>query len=97
MNCKIKYRYYCNTEAAWITEILDDTAAAPTQCKNDPAHTFNANSLSSNGDTICTMIPYSGICESDLSSKSTSTVTLEELAKHVLYLIICLQKKKILL
>lgn len=40
----IKYRIYCSTENAWKEVILDATAAPPTTCPSDTAHTVIAAS-----------------------------------------------------
>jgi len=41
----VKYRIYCETEAAWVYHIIEDGDPLPTQCPNDTNHTVTAGSL----------------------------------------------------
>jgi hypothetical protein len=42
----LQYRLYCETEATLKEWLLDETAAAPTTCPTDTAHTITASSVS---------------------------------------------------
>lgn len=41
----IKYRIYCDTEAAWKEVIVDATAPLPSTCPTNTSHTVNASSV----------------------------------------------------
>lgn len=40
-----KYRYTCSTEGEYIYEWREESEGVPTQCKNDPAHSIDASSI----------------------------------------------------
>lgn len=40
-----RYRYLCETEGEKIYEWRDDSEGEPTQCKNDPGHTIDTESI----------------------------------------------------
>lgn len=77
-----RYRYFCQTEGVNVYEWRDDTEGPPTQCKSDPAHTVDWDSLvivASQGESgTFTQEGYSVSVLADPSSVTGNKVLLKK-------------------
>jgi hypothetical protein len=96
MNTSNEYCYWCINENKNICEVRSDTLPVPDKCKNDVNHVLKANSIFISRSNICVCKSYTGICNHDMSHRSDATITLQELAKYVKCLAMCLEKKGII-